>query len=226
MDRRGVRGYRPAMSRSLLVVVGASLLLTGCPTEPPPRAPEDFGEASRGDDPVPIGTSSKKEEAAAEDAAPEISRSRGPKGGVVVLWPRVWPKSDDATTRDLATKVQQRLQVLAKRAAGARTVELRPEPERACPKKGCEATAVSAVVVVRDKACAVVAFASGPGTSPGHLLPWAGKVELASDVVPFREPPEERVKVVDHVPCATVLDGVDDADAALARYIAGLLPGH
>lgn len=214
------------MSRSLLLAAAASLLLTGCPTEPGPRAPDDFGEASHGDDPVPIGTSSKKEEAPAEDAAPEISRSRGPKGGVVVLWPRVWPKSDDAATRELVTKVQTRLQTLAKRAAGARTVEVRPEPERSCPKKGCEATSVSAVVVVRDKACAVVAFVAGPGTSPGHLLPWAGKVQLTSDVVAFRDPPEEQVKVVDHVPCATVLDGIEDADAALARYIAGLLPGH
>lgn len=198
--------------------------LAGCPTGAPTRTPEDFGAPTEGDEPVPLSGKPKHDDHAND--APEISRSRGTRGGVVVLWPRVWPKGkDEAATAELAGKVQKRLEALARRAAGSRTIEVRPAPERACPKEGCEATSVSAVVVVRDKACALVAVVGGPGVSPSRILPWAGKVELTPDTVPFREPPEEQVKVVDHVPCATMLDGLEDADSAITRYIVGLMPG-
>jgi hypothetical protein len=205
----------------------ALLSLAGCPTEDGPKArtPEDFGPATEGDTPVPIGEAANKPNDHANDA-PEISRSRGPKGGVVVLWPRVfWPKGDEAVSRELATKVQRRLGELAKRAVGARSIDVRPEPEKVCPQEGCIATSLGAVIVVRDKACAVVATAAGPNASPWHLLPWAGKAQLAKDTVPFRDPPEDQVKIVDYVACDKLLEGTEDKDAELARYIAGLMPG-
>lgn len=202
------------------------LSLVGCPTgdDKPSKTAEDFGNPSLGDDPVPIGSGKTKKDDHKNDP-PEISRSRGTKGGIVVLWPRIWPHGDDAATRDVTVKVQQRLDALAKRAAGNRSIDVRPEPERSCPKEGCEATSVSAVIVVRDKACAAVAVVAGPGTSAGHILPWAGKVELTKETVAFRDAPEEQVKVKDYVPCATLLDGREDNEAAIARYITGLLPG-
>src|SRR5262249_6485435 len=90
------------------------LALAGCPTEPPPRVPEDFGEPTSGDGQVPVVDTPKAAEP--RDDAPEISRSRGTKGGVVVLWPRVWPRSEEPGATELATKVQKRLEELARRA--------------------------------------------------------------------------------------------------------------
>lgn len=200
------------------------LALTGCPTEDGKRTrtPEDFGVSSNGES-VPLDDGRPKAIDHTHDA-PEISRSRGTKGGVIVLWPRIWPETGPKA-HDLAAKVQARIAELAKRAAGARTMDIRPDPERSCPLEGCEATSVSAVIAVRGESCALVAFAAGPGTSPGHLLPWAGKVTLTSDTVAVRDPPEKQVKVVDYVKCDTLLDGVEERETAIARYITGLMPG-
>src|SRR4051812_28885981 len=41
---------------------------------------------------------------------PEISRSRGTAGGVVVLWPRIVPRSEDPAVLDLATRIQAKLE--------------------------------------------------------------------------------------------------------------------
>jgi hypothetical protein len=210
-------------ARASLCIAVASMFIAGCPPEQPVRTAEDFGPPSASEEHEPPAA---KEAPPPKEDAPEVSRSKGPKGGVVVFWPRIWPRDDaDPATRALATRVQQKLQALAKRAAGARTVEIRPEPERVCPRDGCEATTVGAVLVLRDKACAVVAVVAGPGTSPSRLLPWAGKAKFGQESVPFREPPEEQVKVEDYVACDKLLDGTENQDAAIAKYIAGLLPG-
>jgi hypothetical protein len=201
--------------------------LSGCPTSnsPKTRTPEDFGDATAGDEPVPIGEAKKKPAPATEDA-PEISRSRGTKGGVIVLWPRVWPRKDeDPASVEIATRVQKRLEALSRRAAGSRSIEVRPSPERSCPQDGCEATSVSAVIVTRGKGCAVAALVGGPGKSPSRFVPWAGAVTFTSETVPFREPPEEQVKVSDYASCEKLLEGTEAQDAAIAKAITGLLPG-
>ena len=44
-------------------------------------------------------------------------------------------------------------------------------------------------------ACAVVAIVSAAGPAVQRIVPWVGAVQLRSDVVPFREPPEPQVSV-------------------------------
>jgi len=113
---------------------------------------------------------------------------------------------------------------LSHRTAGNRSIDVRPEPERVCPPEGCQATSVGAVIVIKDTTCALVAVIAGPGKSAAHLVPWAGKVELTQDTVPFREPPEGRVKVRDWVSCATLLDGRENDETVISRQIAKLMP--
>ncbi|MFZ5476820.1 MAG: hypothetical protein ACOZNI_08605 [Myxococcota bacterium] len=154
--------------------------------------------------------------ALARGDAPEISRSLGKKGGVVVLWPRVSGEGDVAA----AAKVQT---ALAKIAGGVSdTVDVRPQPERVCPKEtGCKATALGAVVVVKGQGCAVVATVSAPGQSPATLVPWAAEMKLKSTMAGFREPPEPQVVVTDFTPCAQL----DEVLAGGAEKVAGALRG-
>lgn len=210
------------------ITLATSLLclgLTACPPEQAARTPEDFGPPTQGDR-EDIGLAADKPAPAPKEDAPEVSRSTGPKGGVLVFWPRVWPRDDaDPHARELSVQVQKKMEALARRAAGTRTIEARPEPERVCPSDGCQATTVGAVLVMRDKACAVAAVVAGPGKSPARILPLAGKMTLTSETVPFREPPEEMVKVTDYVACDKMLQGIEQREADVARYIAGLMPG-
>lgn len=132
--------------------------------------------------------------------SPEISKSIGQDGGVVVLWPRIVPKSDDPEMKELATLAQSRLGSLAGELGAE--VEKRPEPERVCPRPaGCRSVTVSAVVTRKQSGCALVATISKPGASPAELVPWVGTVELAKSAVPFREPPESEVTVVEFAGC-------------------------
>jgi hypothetical protein len=156
--------------------------------------------------------------------APEISRSTGVEGGVVVFWPRLAPRSIDPEARELAAKLQARVAEVARKAAPGRSVEVRPEPERVCPRTGCAAVTVGILLARRGDSCAALALVSGPGTSPAHLLPWAGQVKLRSDVVPFREPAESQVSVDDYVPCAGLIERLGAREAEITEYIRGLLP--
>lgn len=136
--------------------------------------------------------------------APEISRSVGQKGGVVVLWPRIIPKSDDPAIADIALRVQNRLARIAEKSSS--NVDRRPSPERVCPRgEGCQAVSVGAVLAVKDKGCAVVAVVGPPGTGNVSLVPLAGTVQLRSDSVQFRDPPESEVTVQEFVPCEKLL---------------------
>lgn len=150
--------------------------------------------------------------------APEISRSAGASGGVVVFWPRVSPRSDDPAVRDVAARVQQRLREVVARALPGRAVDVRPEPERVCPRAGCAAMTVGAVLTHRDGSCAVLALVSGPGTASARIVPWGGGVRLRQDTVAFREPPEPMVTVTDFAACAALADamGAHDADVEAA----------
>ena len=68
---------------------------------------------------------------------PEISRSGGVTGGVVLLWPRVIPRSEDPQTDQDAAFVQGQLRAAIARALPGRPVDVRPNPERVCPRAGC-----------------------------------------------------------------------------------------
>ncbi len=157
--------------------------------------------------------------------APEISRSVGVRGGVVVFWPRVAPRSDDPAIRAVATAVQQRMQQLAERALPGRRVEVRPEPERVCPRAGCDAMTLGASLYHTPAGgCVVVALVSGAGQSPQRLVPWVGSVDLREAVVPFREPPEARIVSRDMARCADVAGLLANNEAAVVEAIRTAAP--
>lgn len=140
--------------------------------------------------------------------APEISRSTGEAGGVVVLWPRILPKSEDPKVLELATRVQARLERIAGKASS--NVDRRPSPERVCPKgEGCRAASLGAVLATKGGGCAVVALIGPPGVKPVQLVPLSGTVKLDAETSPFREPPENLVVVQEFVPCDKLLADLD-----------------
>lgn len=221
-----MRAMRSIVSFSGLFLVAAALGLCGCGSSKKPAQTEGEGAAP---DATAAATATPTAEATASAAAsaapaqdkdaPEISRSGGEEGGVVVFWPRVTPRTDDPATRELAGKVQGKLVELVKKAAPKRARDVRPEPERVCQRSGCAAMTVGVVLVSQDKGCAVVALVSGPGTAPAKLVPWAGAIELKAQEVPFREPPESEITVKDMAPCDKLLDQLSKGDAAVVKAI-------
>jgi len=174
------------------------------PEKPPASANEPAGEAPSAD-------------------APEISRSVGVPSGIVVLWPRIvltrqgTGKPDDPT-RELARSLQTRVADLVKSAVPGKNVDVRPEPERVCPRSGCTAASIGVLFAKAGDGCAAVAMVSAPGTSPAKLVPWLGAARLTSDTVPFRAQAEEAVRVTDFSKC-TSLSGEKDHDADLQAAI-------
>lgn len=157
--------------------------------------------------------------------APEISRGVGEPGGVVVLWPRVvQPRSvagpPDAATRAVAAQLQKRIAALISRELPGVPVDMRPEPERVCPKKGCVGSSVGVLLSRSGRGgCVALALVGGSGASPTRLVPWAGKIRLDAVTVPFREPPESQVHVTDNVDCATIEKAALDHDADVVSAI-------
>jgi hypothetical protein len=212
------------MSRFVVFSIGFVVLgLSGCPTEEAQhvRPPEDFGAPTKGE-PVAAGTALPED---LSSSPPEVSRSLGHKGSVIVLWPRLVPASTDPTTNAVASRVQERLADLSKRAAGPRAIDVRPSPETVCAaKNGCDALTVSAVIVVQGTNCAVAALIGGPNKGPSHLLPWSGKVEFTKDTVSFGESPDALVKVKEGVPCDSLLAKRENEEATIARFIFKQMP--
>jgi hypothetical protein len=122
--------------------------------------------------------------------------------------------------RAIAANVQTRLRAVVERTLPGRTVDVRPEPERVCPRAGCNAMTVGfSLYHSNSGACSVVALVSGAGASPARLIPWAGRVQLREETVPFREPPEGRILVEDAVPCAGLNEALTAGEAAVAEAI-------
>lgn len=135
----------------------------------------------------------------------EISRSGGQKGGIVVLWPRVIPRSDKPQDRADASFIQQQLQNVAERVLPGRPIDRRPEPERVCPRAGCDGISVGAVFLHEERGCAVVATVTRPGQSPSKLVTMSGALSLKALESPFRgEPPESFVVVHDFDRCTEI----------------------
>jgi len=144
--------------------------------------------------------------------SPEISRGVGQPDGIVVLWPRILPRTEDPAILAIAEGIQARLELLSKQSSDS--VDRRPNPERVCPREGCKGVSVGAVLAIKDKGCAVVASVGPGGPTAVRLVPLAGTVELRSQESPFREPPENAVTVTEFVPCAKLAADLD-ANAAL-----------
>ncbi len=156
--------------------------------------------------------------ASARDA-PEIARSSGTEGGVVVFWPRVIPRSETVRSRDLARAIQRRLIAFVNATLPERPADVRPEPERVCPKKGCRGATAGALLLRKASSCVVIGLFAGPGRAPTMMVPWVGEVRLKTNVVAFREPPESEVTVVDWALCAEVEAQLDTTPKALVRAL-------
>ncbi len=181
---------------SLAVLLSSTALSSGCSTLPSqPDVPRDTIELAqqRQGDPV-------------RHDSPEIAKGRGEKGGYVVLWPRVVPRSDDPQTQEIASLLQARLTAMANRAAPGAPVDVRPSPERACPRDGgCVATSLGAVLSRKGDACAAAVTIGSPGTSPVRVFGWAGTVEVKAESSAFRDPPENLLVVKEWAKCDALL---------------------
>jgi len=217
------------MRCSQLSLIAVSLALPACAA----TAYERPGESVEPYEPPPHETAqsaASHEPATSPGAppgqdAPEISRSVGTPGGVLVLWPRIvvprgGPAKPDTETVALAGRMQQRLAVLAKRARPGAAIEVRPEPERVCPRKGCQAMSIGLLLTRAGAGCAAIALVSGPGTAPAELVPWAGEVRLSASSVPFREPPERALGVTDYVRCSDLEHAAEAQDGAVQGALA------
>lgn len=159
--------------------------------------------------------------------APEISRSVGVSGGAVVLWPRiVLPRNatgPDDEIAELAGAVQAQLAAATKSVVPPGKVDIRPAPERVCPRSGCQGISVGALLARANNGCAVMALISRPGASPAQIVPWVGRIRLDQDHADFREPPEKFVHVDDYVPCdqvpATMARQRDGVEAAVRKAL-------
>ena len=168
------------------------------------------------------------QEAATEGDAPEISRSQGTPGGVVVLWPRIVRSRRDAAEgaddREVARRLQAKLAALVRDNMPGVPVDIRPEPERVCPRSGCLATSVGVLLTRSGKGCTATALVARQGSSPSRLIPWAGAVKLKESLAAFREPPEQQVQVVDHARCESIVQDASSRDQEVVEAIRRSMP--
>lgn len=148
---------------------------------------------------------------------PEITRHNGPTDGLMVMWPRIVPPSDNAEVDAVALALHGRLTGVAQRIMTVpELLMVRPEPERSCRVGGCKATTLGVLLAHREGGCAAVALVTPPGQSPTTLVPWGGEVAVSQTVVPFRTPPETAVAVVDFVACNDLTTLLADGAVDLA----------
>jgi hypothetical protein len=159
---------------------------------------------------------------------PEISHSKGAAGGIVVLWPRIIPGTIAEENAAIAAQVQAKVKAVAEKALPGRPIDVRPKPERVCPKAGCDAMSINVLFTRNSTACVAVAIINAPGTSPTKLIPWGGLVELKSDTIQFRDMPENFVKIKDYVPCDQLVTSMGEQDqfieAAIRAAAGGAAP--
>lgn len=191
-------------------------MLLGCggdgkrPTPGRPAPAEDFSSDTADDTVGDVSSDDGAPKPAGKSDGPHISRSVGEEGGVVVFWPRVIPKTEDAAITSLAGDLQKELAGMVKATFTGKAVDVRPSPERVCPRDGCAAMTVGLLLTHIKGGCAVMALVSGPGKAPQRVVPWAGLVQLKREEVPFREPPESDVTIKDAVPCADVMKQLEE----------------
>ena len=148
-----------------------------------------------------------------------ISCSVGEEGGVLLLWPRIIPASEDPQIKALAGRLQARLNAAVKRVAPRKPIDVRPEPERVCPQSGCKANSVGVLLVHQDKGCAAVALLGEPGQSPVTMVPWGGRVDLKTPEIAFRDYPESHVIIRDFAPCDKLIDALFAKESALEEAL-------
>ncbi|MDC0715870.1 hypothetical protein [Nannocystis bainbridge] len=133
--------------------------------------------------------------------APEISHSKGVAGGVVVLFPRIIPSAIAAENQNYGQSIQQKVKQLVEKALPGRPIDVRPSPERVCPKAGCDGVSIGVLFTRQNNSCVAVALVNGPGVSTTKLVPWGGEITLKADPIQFRDPPENFVTIKDYANC-------------------------
>lgn len=148
-----------------------------------------------------------------EDDA-RVSRSAGVEGGVTVLFPRVMglPGGEPAA-------LQAHMVELAGRLFPDRPIDVRPDPERVCPRSGCNGVSLGALLVVRNGTCATVGIVGGPGATDLTLTRWSGRLIVRDRVIAFREPPESHVVLQDSSPCDQLLEHLTVEDYAVEEAL-------
>jgi hypothetical protein len=205
--------------------LAAALLLSACgPSPPPPNSADAASDPAVAPPAEDDGGEQAESPAKSTQDAPEISRSAGKEGGVVVFWPRVVPRTEDPQIRKLAGDLQKRLVDLVAKAVPERERDVRPEPERVCPKSGCDAMTVGALLTASGGGCVALALVAPPGPSPQRIIPWAGDVELKYEQVPFREPPESSVTIKDMASCAKLVDKLEERAPDVVKAIQQAAP--
>lgn len=151
--------------------------------------------------------------------APTVSRSAGPEGGVIVLWPRIVPGTEADRSRELAESIQKRLETLARRVLPGRPVDVRPAPQRVCRRAGCRALSLGALLARRGNGCAVVILVAPPGPSPARMIPAAGKLRMQREKLPFRKHPESYLTIQDFSRCSQVMGEIARHEGAIQAAI-------
>lgn len=144
--------------------------------------------------------------------APEISHSKGVAGGVVVLFPRIIPSTIAAENQSYGQQLQQKMKQLVEKALPGKPIDVRPAPERVCPKAGCDAMSINVLFTRQNNSCVAVALINGPGVSQTKMVPWGGEVELKADPIAFRDPPENFVKIKDYATCDQLIHEMTKQD--------------
>lgn len=224
-DNTGTTGGGPTLGNPPTDGAGGTTPTDGTGT-PGPVGPN--GQTSTGTTPGPTPGVVAGGRDDSRFLGPEISHSKGVAGGVVVLWPRIIPATIAEENTQLAAQVQAKMKSVVEKALPGRPIDVRPKPERVCPKAGCDAMSINVLFTRTSTACAVVAIINAPGTSPTKLMPWGGTVELKSDTIQFRDMPENFVKIKDYAPCDQLIAKMAESDqfieAALRAAAGGAAP--
>jgi len=126
------------------------------------------------------------------------------------MWPRIIPKKARQQTRGLALSLQNEMRKMVEQVLPGRPIDVRPEPERVCPRGGCKGVSVGSLIIRDDEGCLVIALIGRPGDYPLRLIPWVGDMRLKKEWVTFREPPESSVIISDYAKCNQVISGLKD----------------
>ncbi len=184
---------------------------TGYPTE------SSTSNGSSKSDGMTIGGAGTQNNRTANGAdmadAPEISRSRGKPGEVLVFWPRIIPASDDPAIHAMAAELQEKIRAMVAENLPDRTIDVRPEPERVCPQSGCEAMTIGVLLLHEEQGCAALALISRANGGNVAIVPWVGNSTLTAGSVPPREHPEDSVTVTDFAPCGSIVTGLSEHEA-------------
>jgi len=148
-----------------------------------------------------------------------ISKSLGEPDGLLIFWPRIIPRDIVDQNHELAAALQRHTRTVVQRNLPARSLDIRPEPERVCPQGGCKAPSIGILLSRKQQGCLVLALISKPGESATKIVPWAGDVRLKADTVAFREYPETQITVADYVPCTSLLSKMDENEAVVIRAL-------